>query len=474
MAASKGLDYIGCVAIDALEEVGAGVEGWIDNPSVVFAMSREQIAFARERVLVMQLRWKGASEAVLTQVGASSSEFHEVVTSLEWLAFDEFTVLAVGTSLGALMLYSQWGIPLFRQYFNAGPVLRIRARQDCNLTVGTTVSEDVCLVFPKAIVRIDVLDIYALLRRFVPRRERGSRDGSSSGRRYGDLQRTESVNFTLAYEMWNISKSAASGACADGVLACVMAPPLLEHQLKRHYCALTVGADYTLAAFRVSGEKRSSLAGVVFDKVMPAAVSTITSLAKRFWKSDPTSESNRPTEVTPQAFGRATLITTLLDNRRKGVSLAVSPSGSLAAVTDSLGRISLVDVQALVVVRLWKGYRDAHCMFLEAPRDGRQGYEEGQSRRRSTPDRDDFSLCLAIHAPRRGYIEVWQMRYGARLMVVRCTESCRLVQPSCKFKFSNEPMTFESVDRDEFTPTKVYIFYANSGILSVLNPFSPT
>ncbi|CAM6101184.1 unnamed protein product [Calypogeia fissa] len=81
MAAPKGLDYIGCVAIDSLEEVGEGVEGWIDNPSVVFAMSREQIAFAGKRVLVMQLRWKGAgdaSEAVLTQVGASSSEFYEL------------------------------------------------------------------------------------------------------------------------------------------------------------------------------------------------------------------------------------------------------------------------------------------------------------------------------------------------------------------------------------------------------------
>lgn len=50
----------------------------------------------------------------------------------------------------------------------------------------------------------------------------------------------------------------------------------------------------------------------------------------------------------------ATLITTLRDKQRKGLSLALSSSGSLAAVTDSLGRISLIDVQALVVVRLWK------------------------------------------------------------------------------------------------------------------------
>lgn len=113
----KGLQYCGCIAIDALEQVGSGVEGWLENPSVVFAMSRDQMVFARERTIVMQLRWKGSgdgSEALMTRVGVSS-EFQENVTSLEWLAFDDFTVLAVGTSLGAILFYSQSGILLFRQ-----------------------------------------------------------------------------------------------------------------------------------------------------------------------------------------------------------------------------------------------------------------------------------------------------------------------------------------------------------------------
>lgn len=39
---------------------------------------------------------------------------------------------------------------------------------------------------------------------------------------------------------------------------------------------------------------------------------------------------------------------------RKGERLAVAPGGSLAAIADSLGRVLLVDVNAVVVVRLWK------------------------------------------------------------------------------------------------------------------------
>lgn len=39
---------------------------------------------------------------------------------------------------------------------------------------------------------------------------------------------------------------------------------------------------------------------------------------------------------------------------RKGERLTVAPGGSLAAIADSLGRVLLIDVHAVVVVRLWK------------------------------------------------------------------------------------------------------------------------
>lgn len=40
------------------------------------------------------------------------------------------------------------------------------------------------------------------------------------------------------------------------------------------------------------------------DKVMPATVTKISNLTKRFWQKDELSESNRPTEVSPQTFSR--------------------------------------------------------------------------------------------------------------------------------------------------------------------------
>ena len=50
----------------------------------------------------------------------------------------------------------------------------------------------------------------------------------------------------------------------------------------------------------------------------------------------------------------ASSLTCLKDPPRKGERLTLSPTGTLAAITDSLGRVLLLDTQALVVVRLWK------------------------------------------------------------------------------------------------------------------------
>lgn len=119
------------------------------------------------------------------------------------------------------------------------------------------------------------------------------------------------------------------------------------------------------------------------------------------WRSD--QSSTRKPEVRTQPFAKASPLTCLKDHPRKGEKLTLSPSGTLAAITDSLGRILLLDTQALVVVRLWKGYRDACCLFMEmlvdkdAPSSSSTYHDHSKS---------DYYLCLAIHAPRKGIVEV--------------------------------------------------------------------
>ncbi|EMS54467.1 hypothetical protein TRIUR3_28411 [Triticum urartu] len=232
-------------------------------------------------------------------------------------------------------------------------------------------------------------------------------------------------------------------------------PLQIWNSSQRHYCAITVGEDAVVSAYRLSEDRSRSLVGAILSRGVAATFSTISSLSKILWRSEPSpTKKSRPK---PQAFAKTSPLTCLKDSPRKGERLTLSPSGTLAAITDSLGRILLLDTRALVAVRLWKGYRDASCLFVEMLRNKDKA---SSSSMHLDYTKSDYCLCLAIHAPRKGIIEVWQMRTGQRLLTIPCPKGSRILQPSTRFSSS----AFSS-----YTPLEVYLFNGDSGQLSVLN-----
>jgi hypothetical protein len=182
------------------------------------------------------------------------------------------------------------------------------------------------------------------------------------------------------------------------------------------------------------------------------------------WRSE--QKPAKKPEPKPQPFARASPLTCLKDHPRKGEKLTLSPSGTLAAITDSLGRILLLDTQALVVVRLWKGYRDASCFFVEmlAKRETSANYEYVKS---------DYCLCLAIHAPRKGIVEVWRMRTGARVLTIPCPKGSKILQPTYRFgssaSSSSSNAAFTTSSYSSYVPLEIFFLNGDSGQLSVLN-----
>jgi len=63
-------------------------------------------------------------------------------------------------------------------------------------------------------------------------------------------------------------------------------------------------------------------------------------------------------------------------NSRKILSIVPSPpspltgKSSLAALTDSYGRVILLDLESCTIVRMWKGMRDAQCGWIESEING--------------------------------------------------------------------------------------------------------
>lgn len=199
--------------------------------------------------------------------------------------------------------------------------------------------------------------------------------------------------------------------------------------------------------------------GAILSKVVPATFSTLSSFSKLIWRSEPSPPKKSPKKLDqkPQPFARASSLTSLIDHPRKGEKLTLSPSGTLAAITDSLGRILLLDTQALVVVRLWKGYRDASCLFMEMLVSKNIA---SSSSSYSEPSKSDYCLCLAIHAPRKGIIEIWQMRTGPRLRTISCAKGSRMLQPSYRFGASMST---------PYVPLEVFLLNGDSGQISILN-----
>ncbi|CAE5967324.1 unnamed protein product [Arabidopsis arenosa] len=248
-------------------------------------------------------------------------------------------------------------------------ILKIRVRGTKKDLMQETSSEEICIVLPGIIARFDGSNIQSMLQKWF--QEKNSNFWDQKNRK-GDPEDSGSFVPTTTVSDMECQQELSS---------------------QRYYCAVTIGEDAVISAI-----------------------------------SNDQSPKRKP-EAKTQAFARASSLTCIKDYPRKGEKLTLSPSGTLAAITDSLGRILLLDTQALVVVRLWKGYRDASCVFMEmlAKKD------KGKSVIHTEPVKSDYCLCLAIHAPRKGIIEVWQMRTGPRLLTIQCAKGSKLLQPAYRF-----------------------------------------
>lgn len=130
----------------------------------------------------------------------------------------------------------------------------------------------------------------------------------------------------------------------------------------------------------------------------------------RGWLSGSREEEIPPAESTSLQFS-------LRDNKRHVQNLIPAPHNGLAVACDSLGRVLLMDTQKSIVLRMWKGYRDAQCAWIARPSDPQV-------------------LYLVIYGWRRETLEIWPMRYGARIYSL-------VIGPHCKLLSTTPPMGLE-------------------------------
>lgn len=104
------------------------------------------------------------------------------------------------------------------------------------------------------------------------------------------------------------------------------------------------------------------------------------------------------------------------DGKRDGHTIALAPNGRLAVVVDSLDRILLVDTQRSVILRVWKGYRDAQCAFVPVKEKTLKGVQTSKRR----------TQFLVIYAPRLGCLEIWPLQYGPKVAAFTVSKNGQL------------------------------------------------
>ena len=106
----------------------------------------------------------------------------------------------------------------------------------------------------------------------------------------------------------------------------------------------------------------------------------------------------------------------ILDPPRNITSIVVDPDGDLAATTDTLGRVLLIELSSKQVVRIWKGVRDASCCWIQAPRPSHLS-QWGKTNQ----------LYLAIHCGQRRTVEVWRVLHGPRVSIQNVSRNASLI-----------------------------------------------
>ncbi|XP_071476615.1 rab3 GTPase-activating protein non-catalytic subunit-like [Diadema antillarum] len=352
----------------------------------------------------------------------------------------DWTCVVVGFTSGYVRMYTETGSLLLSQLLHEDPVLRLKGRTyEMPRHVGVAEQqEELTILYPTALVTVDGFSLFQSLRACRNQLAKAAASGSQD-----NIQPPP-----LAYKKWGLQQQDAivdhvstgvvsscsfdqlhAASTLGGYNASVRTTPPVCHKY------VTAGAGPFLGFFYALEGSAQPLFSDVAMAVASKLKSAIFSAASG-WFGFGGSKQNADTQTGSKQKPRVEPAMSLPirfglpDVRRHGDSIVLAPGLRLAVSTDSFGRVSLVDVIRGVAVRMWKGYRDAQCGWIQVVEDIHR--DHGGKRARASAGSSHgprVALFLVIYAPRRGIIEVWNTQQGPRVAAFNVPKSCRLLYP---------------------------------------------
>lgn len=146
----------------------------------------------------------------------------------------------------------------------------------------------------------------------------------------------------------------------------------------------------------------------------------------------------------------------LCDLRRTATNICLSPDHKLAAISDALGRVLIVDSFRGVILKIFKGYRDAQCSFLQVPEERKSKHKIGNK----------IAHFLVIYSPKKGTLEVFSLQQYAKIVTFSASKYSKLIYITYGL------MGFTSTTKSKYVCQFTTLFIDNDGqVKEILIPF---
>ncbi|XP_071637599.1 rab3 GTPase-activating protein non-catalytic subunit isoform X3 [Temnothorax longispinosus] len=127
----------------------------------------------------------------------------------------------------------------------------------------------------------------------------------------------------------------------------------------------------------------------------------------------------------------------LSDIMREGACIVCCPNKMFSVISDAMGRVILVNNKKGIALRMWKGYRDAQCGWIEVAEERDRGTRKNIDK----SGRKAFlrtALFLVIYAPKKGVIDIWSIQQGPKITTFTASKNGRLLYINYGFLGAND------------------------------------
>lgn len=420
--------------VDDLREVQeqfglSSEENWLNAVSYSLSPAGDILAFGHGSILIIltskwdrqrqlsvfRIAWKGAiddpncliTSVLCTPIVGQGNSSTSVV---------DFSFIVVGLDSGQVLFYGENGTLIHAQLFHQEPVQAIKAQS------GKHINEELYVFHPSCVVIVQGAQLFPLLRSL---KQQIGRYGLGSSR-------VNEAQEVIACRKWNYGKNIT---VQDGVVVGLQKTCTFDHlltaSLEGGFFAKYRHAPPQNSLIVAAGMKpylgfhyaKEGFTQPVLADVARAVASKIKSALPSWFGGSSTPQAPAEPQLPPSEplicrFG-------LCDIQRNAFSVWLAPNYTLAAVADSLGRIVLVDCMKGIALRIWKGYRDAQCGFIEVTEKVAKDAAMKQDRRKA--------MFLVIYAPRRSVLEVWSLQNGPKVAAFSAAKNGQLVYNTHSF-----------------------------------------